>query len=194
MPILYAPRGIPGSGKSFWAEKWVAEDPENRVRINRDEIRFAMFGKYWGVDEDAVSVTETALLLAAIAARKDIVVDRTNIKVEAVEELRTFCKAYDYNFQLKEFSSTVEEAIERIGGRERKVGDEVIRLLHAQLEEVKFNELEATVRDYRLPGFDGGLEACDECGETAVNARETLDGEWVELICGACGIKTGERI
>lgn len=48
-------RGLPGSGKSTWAKEWVAGDPDNRVRINRDDIRYASFGKYWGVDEDYVS-------------------------------------------------------------------------------------------------------------------------------------------
>ena len=46
MKKLILTRGIQGSGKSTWARQWVEEDPENRVRINNDDIR-NMLGKYW---------------------------------------------------------------------------------------------------------------------------------------------------
>ncbi|WP_397517910.1 AAA family ATPase [Rhodococcus opacus] len=32
-------RGLPGSGKSSLARLWVQQDPEGRVRINRDDLR-----------------------------------------------------------------------------------------------------------------------------------------------------------
>ena len=38
-------RGLQGSGKSTFAKQWVNEDPEHRVRFNRDDIR-NMLGKY----------------------------------------------------------------------------------------------------------------------------------------------------
>ena len=31
-------QGIPASGKSTWARQWVSEDPEHRVRFNRDSL------------------------------------------------------------------------------------------------------------------------------------------------------------
>lgn len=34
MSKLIICRGIPASGKTFWAKKWVLEDSEHRVRIN----------------------------------------------------------------------------------------------------------------------------------------------------------------
>lgn len=194
MSTITGTRGIPASGKSTWSERWVAEDPANRVRISRDEIRFALFGQYWGVDEDAVTAVETNQILEAIAAGKDIVIDRTNIKETAVLELQEIANAHHYNFQLKEFSVGVEEAIRRDRERTRSVGEGVIRMLHAELDEVKFNELEVTVRDYRLYGFDGALEECQDCGELALNSQESLDGDWVDFICTACGQKSSERI
>ena len=39
-------QGIPASGKSCFAKKWVEEYPEERVRFNNDDIR-NMLGKYW---------------------------------------------------------------------------------------------------------------------------------------------------
>ena len=47
-------RGVPASGKSTHAIKRVVE---GWTRINRDDIRYAMYGRYWGptVNEDAVT-------------------------------------------------------------------------------------------------------------------------------------------
>ena len=47
MPTLHLTRGIPGSGKSTFAKQWVQEDPEGRVRINRDDLRGMMFATDW---------------------------------------------------------------------------------------------------------------------------------------------------
>ena len=32
-------RGLPASGKTTFARQWVSEDKENRVRVEKDEIR-----------------------------------------------------------------------------------------------------------------------------------------------------------
>ena len=44
MKTLYIYQGIQGSGKSTRARQFVLEDPDNRIRVNRDEIRL-MIGK-----------------------------------------------------------------------------------------------------------------------------------------------------
>ena len=53
MKKLILTRGIQGSGKSTWARQWVEEDPENRVRINNDDIR-NMLGKYWVLSRESL--------------------------------------------------------------------------------------------------------------------------------------------
>lgn len=45
--------GIQGSGKSYWSKKWAEEDPENRVRLNYDDIR-NMLGKYWVTNRENI--------------------------------------------------------------------------------------------------------------------------------------------
>ena len=45
MPTLYIYRGIPASGKSTEATRFVAQNP-GTIRINRDDLRMSMFGKY----------------------------------------------------------------------------------------------------------------------------------------------------
>ena len=39
MSQLIITRGLPASGKTTYARAWVQEDPANRIRLNRDELR-----------------------------------------------------------------------------------------------------------------------------------------------------------
>lgn len=122
MSEVIVTRGLPGSGKSTWAKAWVAEDPDNRVRINRDDIRFASFGKYWGVDEDYVSAVEMAAVKAAIKAGKDVVIDATHLKAAYVKKW-----ARIHPVVVRSFQVPVDEAVARDAARDRTVGEGVIR-------------------------------------------------------------------
>jgi len=73
-------RGLPGSGKSTWAREYVALNPDARVRVNRDDIRAMLFGRYDGVDEKTVSQVEEATVLAAVEAGRDVVVDAMHLR------------------------------------------------------------------------------------------------------------------
>ena len=52
MPKLILTRGIPASGKSTWAKAWVQEDPQRRVRVNRDDLRRMLEPKGANADGD----------------------------------------------------------------------------------------------------------------------------------------------
>ena len=42
---LVVMRGLPASGKTTWAISWVREDPDSRIRLNRDDLRTMMTGR-----------------------------------------------------------------------------------------------------------------------------------------------------
>ena len=127
MTELIVTRGLPASGKSTWAKAWVAEDPKNRVRVNRDDLRHMMFGFYWGdgVNEDAVSAAEEAMVKAALAKGQSVVVDATHLKASYVKRW-----ARIHPVTVQEFCVDPEVCIERDFGRrvsgERGVGSKVI--------------------------------------------------------------------
>lgn len=76
-------RGLPGSGKSTFSKRWVAQDPENRVRISRDDIRHMLFGKYYGLtisQESTVTKIEWGAIKAALSARQSVIIDNQNLK------------------------------------------------------------------------------------------------------------------
>lgn len=127
MSELILTRGLPGSGKSTWAHDWVDCDRENRVRVNRDDIRHMLFGAYRGVDEGAVTSVETATVKAALSAGKDVVVDAMHLKVSYIKKW-----ARIHRVAIQTFHTPIEECVLRDAVRERKVGEKVIRSIAAR--------------------------------------------------------------
>lgn len=80
-------RGLPGSGKSTFAHKWVSQDPEHRVRVGRDDLRHQFYGKYHGLtpaQEGVITRMEHALIKAALASRQSVLVDNQNLRTSYV--------------------------------------------------------------------------------------------------------------
>lgn len=137
MPTLILTRGIPGSGKTTWAKKLVAERPDV-VRVNRDNLRMEMFGEYFfakkerDAKESAVTVEQHARVRAALAAGHDVVVDDTNVNPAVVNAWHSLAKEFDGDVQLKfqDFNVDPQECIRRDAARrasgDRGVGPSVI--------------------------------------------------------------------
>lgn len=133
---LILTRGIQGSGKSTWARQWVEEDPENRVRINNDDIR-NMLGKYWVVErEPLVSEMKQCLAQAAMSRGYDIVVDNMNLNPKEVKFWEDLVRQnnevcpiskYSYEIEYKDFFIPLEECIRRDAMRPNPIGEKVIR-------------------------------------------------------------------
>lgn len=126
MPTLYIYRGIPASGKTTAAMKWVSEHADT-VRINRDDLRFSMFGKYWDVDEQAVSRMQQVLMNEAMRKRYDIVSDNTNLRAAYVRPQLAMAEKWGYEVEFRDFPVTLADAINRDRGRDKAVGERVIR-------------------------------------------------------------------
>ena len=139
---LILTRGIQGSGKSTWARQWVEEDPENRVRINNDDIR-NMLGPYWIPSrESIVSNTKLQTTLYAMRMGYDIVVDNMNLNPKEVKywenvidshnniktsDINPDWVQYEYEIEFKDFFIPLEECIRRDAMRPNPIGEKVIR-------------------------------------------------------------------
>lgn len=134
MPTLNILRGIPGSGKSTFAKAWLAEDPENRVRVNRDGIRWTQ-GIRDGIgtneQEKMVSAIEVATVKAGLDAGKDVIIDATNLNKRFVTPWFKIATRYGADIKFIDIELPVYECILRDqqrgaqGGRE--VGVKVIK-------------------------------------------------------------------
>lgn len=127
-------RGLPGSGKSTYAKNWVAEDPDWRLRVNRDDIRFQLYGAYWGLSqhqENTVSTIEHAQSTAGLNAGLSVIIDATNLKAQTMKDWISAADKRRIPVRFVDIETSVEECIKRDGERflrgERAVGAGVIR-------------------------------------------------------------------
>ena len=149
--IMVFARGIPASGKSTWSQKWVAQDPENRARVNRDDIRYAMYGEYVltkpevkngkptgrtimdGEKEGRVSEMEYKLIDAYFKEGKSVVSDNTNLSPKRLKPYLAIARKHGIRVAHKDFPITKEEAKLRNANRDRDVPDYVIDRMYSSL-------------------------------------------------------------
>ena len=140
MNKLILVQGIPGSGKSTWAKKWVEEDPIHRVRWNNDDCR-KMCGPYWVPERETfIRIIKESFLETATMAQKDIVIDDMNLNPSTIEFYENFVKNYNivaptrnqepYTIEYKLFNTPVEECIRRDALRENPIGEKTIKEIH----------------------------------------------------------------
>lgn len=135
MSKLLILQGIPASGKSTFARKWVEENPKTRVVVNRDSIR-RMLGAYWVPSrEKLVDRIEEYMIKEALLQEYDVCVDATNLNPKTTKKLEQIGKDSEIIFY--EFWIDLEEAIDRDSKREESVGKEVITIFYNKYYENK---------------------------------------------------------
>jgi len=125
-------RGLPGSGKTTWALQEVAAHPDTYKRINKDSLR-AMFDGTCGYSfEREVFILDVRETLIGMALERgfSVIIDDTNFGEHHEQRIR-------YSFEdraqitVKDFTDVpLEECIRRDAGRDKPVGEEVIRNMY----------------------------------------------------------------
>lgn len=135
-PILLILRGLPASGKTTFARKWVNKDPKNRVRINRDDIR-RQLGPYWVPQREAlVTQIEWASLTKSLGMGYSVVLDATNFRLKTKEQVIENIQKYDPSLHLPvkieilDCILPLEECIRRDKERENPVGEKAITRMY----------------------------------------------------------------
>ena len=130
-PTLLLIRGTVGSGKTTAAYKWLDEAPDWRIRVNRDDIRGQIAGKFWGLtrqQEENVSALALAQVEVALKAQLSVVIDdASNLRASVAKGWMKIAKKYGANVEFLDIDTTLEVAIERDKNRERTVGEDVVR-------------------------------------------------------------------
>lgn len=117
-------RGVPASGKTTYAQSLLQH---RWVRVCRDEIRFTMFGKYWGVDESVVSDVENSMIESALRAGQNVVLDATNLSRSLMRSKLSLAARYGAHVEFTDFPVSYPVAVERDKMRTRSVGEKVVK-------------------------------------------------------------------
>jgi predicted kinase len=130
-------RGLPASGKTTFARKWVAESPDRRARVNRDDLRALMHdGIYQGnATELVVRTCRDALIERLLSRGFSVVCDDTNLAAPGVDYLTKLAHDVGAQVEVKFFTAPLTTLIERDAAREKPVGQEVIQRMHRELVE-----------------------------------------------------------
>jgi predicted kinase len=124
MAKLIILRGVPASGKSTVAEQY---REMGFTIVNRDNIRYIMFGKYWGVDEQVVTDVENAMIESSLRADTSVVLDATNLNRKNLKTKLSLASRYGAEVDYLSFAVPLTVALERDRARERQVGEAVIK-------------------------------------------------------------------
>lgn len=120
-------RGPAASGKSTYVAELRKKNSEIAV-VSRDAIRFAIFGKYWGVDEELISKVEKSLIRHALTMGKHVVSDNTNVQAKFTNALVDIAYQLGVEVELVNHFKNVplEECLKRNDNRERQVPEDVL--------------------------------------------------------------------
>ena len=125
---IYFLRGLPASGKSTWAKKKCEED-SNIVRVNKDDIRAMMGGKYTSGKEKVTLGIRDSIIKEALGSGKSVIIDDTNynpIHLERVKDVVREASGLQEHIEIVEFDTPVDECIKRDAKRDNPVGKAVI--------------------------------------------------------------------
>ena len=131
MPTLIMCKGIPGSGKSYWADDYASTN-SNVIVVTRDDIRdeFGCTTGGWSPEKEGKVIEEmTSRIWMGLKAGKTVISADTNLKPQHEARLRRLAKLSNSNFVMKTFDTPLDECIERDSYRKdhHRVGADRIR-------------------------------------------------------------------
>jgi predicted kinase len=137
MSTLIITRGLPASGKTTHARRWVNADPRTRIRLNRDELRRMLHADTGqttnGLQENLITKIQQDTARQALRAGVDVIVDDTNLRGRTAADWATLASVVGADFEVVDFTHVdVAEAVRRNYARpwEEQVPDGVIERMN----------------------------------------------------------------
>lgn len=157
-PTLVITRGYPGSGKTTLAREWVAEDPEGRVRLNRDDFRRMMFNASWGLSykqEQSVTNSQHAAAAVHLVGGRSVIADDTNLRARFARNWADLAVKTGAEFQVIDVTTDADECVrrdaKRIADGEHGVGEDVIRMFAQKYPLSRWGEVKPSPRSAETP-------------------------------------------
>lgn len=133
MQTLIMCRGIPGSGKSFWAKQHQEMHTEDNFTIvNKDDIRLELSinGWVWSPENEktVINIRDNRIITAFLAG-KSVISSDTNFGTKHEARLRELASLYKVTFAIKDFTNVpLADCIKRDSERHKtmQVGSAVV--------------------------------------------------------------------
>lgn len=192
MQELVVTRGLPGSGKTHYAHAWIAEQPDSRARVNRDELRSNLFPAGGPVlhfkEENVITKVQQDAVTTLLRSGRSVIVDDTHLRAKYINPWLKLATKWGVEFRLQDFTDVpLETCIERDAQRAqnggRFVGPTVITEMAGRLKQMP-------------PVLVELLEITESNGSAADWVYEPdikLPIAWVFDIDGTLALNTGGR-
>lgn len=123
-PRLLALRGLPGSGKTTYAQELANK---GWVRVNKDDLRAMLNnGKFSKQNESYVIALRDEIIISSLVQGKNVVVDDTNLDPKHLIAFESIAGEFLADFEIRFFDVDVKECIRRNRLRDKPVPDKVI--------------------------------------------------------------------
>jgi len=124
-------KGLPASGKTTWATRECKQEPENWIRINRDDLRGMMYDGYYSKGtEELVKRVRDEIFIISLVNGKSVIIDDTNLKGDAFKYFQKLKNKHKGLLHIpmeeRDWTATVEECIGGDTKRLFSVGEKVI--------------------------------------------------------------------
>jgi len=158
--------GLPGSGKSTFAEDWLVQKQGQGVRINYDNIRIELFGTDWKWNRtDEGKMKDHAMETAndALKCGYSLIIDNTNLTPKARAPWENLARSYGLTPENMEFDTPVAECVRRDSLRSdrSRVGRAVIERFALFNGFIDWNDRSLYPRDFIIVDMDGTVADCD---------------------------------
>lgn len=167
-------KGLPAAGKSTWAREFVRQHTGQWKRINKDDLRAMLDDGHWSkANEKFVLRARDLLLVAALEAGKNVIIDDTNFEPAHERRIRELAHGRA-EVEVRTFEVPLDEAIRRDRERPKPVGERVIREMHERW-------LKPQPQVYEPPAHLPPAIICDLDGTLArLNGRNPYDASRCE--------------
>lgn len=126
-------RGLPGSGKSTWADEYVAS-ADSHVKVERDDLRMQLFNSYWTgkqEDEELVTRLQEELVRGYLKHGMSVIISDTHLPDRSVKKWLKLGYELSVPVEVKDFRSVpLQQCLIQNGNRfnsDKHVAEEVIQ-------------------------------------------------------------------
>ena len=154
IPKLILLVGIPGSGKTTYAKKYISESSKMTVHLSSDSIRYELYGdeSIQGNPADVFTLMQKRAV-AALNEGYDVIYDATNITRKDRASIIGMCPKFA-RIKCRIIWAPIEECIKRDSERKRTVGKEVIDKMLKRFQAPFYDEGMDEIEIVRPDNFD----------------------------------------
>lgn len=169
---IFVLKGLPASGKSSLAQKWMQDEPGKYVCVSKDDIRKTLYKtSKWHPKTEKLTIAVEDAMVKEIILKTDqsVIIDDTNLNPKHIERWKAIAKECKCDIEFIEMETSLADCIERDSRRPNPVGkDNILNMAYMFNYDVDTNE-------FVICDLDGTLANATQRFSLATNENDEID-------------------